>query len=518
MNRPDLPRNINLASWFVDQPAEKYADRIAILEEDRSLTYRALQSLVNRAGNSLRRLGCAPGDRVVIRLPDGVAFAAAFFGALKIGAIPVPISPLGKISEYISCMNDSGARYAITSDLDSASAGAPRRSDVQVITLDEETGTITRTPWTQAFSESSPALDPVPADGRSPALFLYTSGSTGKPKAAVHAHHSLMHANYNVGQGVFQIGQEDRMLSLTRLFFSLGLACGLYFPLFAGGSTVLNSEPNDPRTVASLINKYRPTILVAVPSILAALEKAARNWLEIDWSSLRFIATGGEPLPPGLFERFKSGIGVEILEGLGSTEMINNILSNRPGEGRSGTCGREVPGVEIELRDENGAPVEDGKIGTLYVKSPTALLEYWNKPAETARIRAGEWITLGDKMYRDPDGFFHFCGRNDDMLKIAGEWVVPGVVEAVILKHPDVDYAIVTAREDKQGIKRLVAYIAPKGSREVTAGDLTRFVSERVQPYMVPSIFVVLAELPRTPTGKVDRQLLPRPEWPEPSN
>jgi len=262
-----------------------------------------------------------------------------------------------------------------------------------------------------------------------------------------------------------------------------------------------------------LLAELRPTIFCAVPSVLEVLLRAADSWLTLDLSSLRFIVSAGEPLPIQVFEKYRDRFGVEVLDGLGSTELLSHVISNRPRHARAGTCGVPVPQVEVMLVDESGVPVGDNEIGTAWVRSVPSFVEYWRRPEVTARTKVDGWIATGDKLYRSSDGYYHFCGRTDDMIKVSGQWVLPREVESVICQHPAIESAVVTTRQDPSGRRRLVAYVVPAPGVAPTVSELVRDSSVRLPEHMMPSAFVVMSTIPRTPTGKVTRGALPEPSW-----
>ncbi len=510
---PDIPSQLNIASWFVDRPAQEHPERLAILGERNEVRYRDLGELTNRAGNALRILGCGPGDRVLIGLPDSVEFIAAFFGATKIGAVAVPVNPWSSTAEYRHYLADSGARLAI---VDAAAlrqftpAVGERGCELVAVTGDSVSDS-SEPSWRSRIDAASPTLAPYPTGAQDPAFFLYTSGSTGLPKAAVHRHKNMVVTSRSFAQGVLNMVRDDRVLSIPKLFFAYGLGNGMYFPFSVGASTILNPRKPELDTVAELIARCRPTILFAVPTFLRVLFKEMENGLCLDLSSVRLVVYGGEPAPAGLFDHFGRKFGLEMLEGFGSTEMLQTFLSNRPGQARSGTCGVEVPSYEVRLVGDDGQSVTSGEIGTLWIKGESAFTEYWNRPDLTSRAKVGDWVVTGDRFYRDADGYYHFCGRNDDLIKIAGMWASPRDVESVLCQHSGAEQAVVLATEGESGTKQLVAYVTAKDGSELSSSGLRQYLAERLPEHMLPAALFVLREFPLTGSGKIDRRSLPKP-------
>jgi benzoate-CoA ligase family protein len=510
----DVPHELNIASWFIDGPAERHGSRIAILGTEKAVDYRCLAELTSRTGNALRSLGCKPADRVLIALPDSVAFVAAFFGAAKIGAIPVPVSPVLTAADYSYYLRDSGAKVAIVHSNALAEFRLARAEIAPtIIVVGEACDMAPAIGWDDIVSKADPSLEPVRTMGHDAAFCLYTSGSTGQQKAVVHRHANMVAASRNVGMGVFNIGPDDRTLSISRLFFAYGLCSGLYFPLSVGASTILHSERIQLDTIVQLISVYRPTMLFGLPSFFTTLLEASRTWLDIDLSSVRFIVSGGEPTPPQLCKGFRHKFGLEVLDGMGSTEMLTQFLCNRPGFARPGSCGQVVPNCEVRLVDDNEQDVAAGEIGILWVKGDTAFAEYWNKPGLTDRTKKGDWIVTNDRCYRDSAGFYYHCGRADEMVKMSGLWVSLRDIETALLEHPAVTDAKVIETVDSQGKKRLVGFFVGRDQLSPKVSELHSSVARKLPIHMIPSAFVRLSAIPLTSTGKVDRGALPTPRW-----
>ena len=516
---PSLPSVFNIADEFVSLPGREHPEKMAILGTERQVTYGALESEMNRVAQALRDSGCRPRDRVLIVLPDSVEFVASFFGAAKIGAIAVPVNPLARAPDYRHYLANSGAKFAVVQASivgEFAAAGGASALEAVVIAggkpgRPQNVGRKT-VRWDDWLPPGSVHVAAHPTSPTDPAFFLYTSGSGGPPKAAVHRHQDLVVTSRNFAQGVLGLRADDRTFSVSKLFFAYGLGNGMYFPFFLGAGTVLS--PDWPRAdrVAQIVAQYRPTVFFAVPTFYAAVISEAERGLRVDFSSVRLAVSAGESLPAEVFERFRDRFGVEILDGIGSTEMLHVFLSTRPGGARPGTCGREVPGYEARILDDAKERVADGEIGNLWVKGESAFVEYWQIPDLTARVKQDGWVLTGDKFTRDADGYFHYTGRSDDMMKVSGMWVSPGEVENALLGHPAVAECAVVGRADAMGLVHPVAFIVLRAGIATPAGgldsEINGWLRTRLAGFKCPHEFRFVAELPKTATGKIQRFLL----------
>lgn len=505
----EIPGQFNIAEYFVDQPAHAHPDRVATLGESASLTYGELRETVHRAGSALRESGCQPGDRVLIALPDSAEFIAAFLGAARIGAVAVPVNSMTRTADYAYYLNDSGARFAIV-HRDALAEFLPaceQQPVEQLVVVGAGAAAnprgVTSEDW---LRRGSGRCEAHPTQAADTAFFLYTSGSGGTPKAAVHQHKDMLVTSRSFAQGVLGLRSDDRTFSVSKLFFAYGLGNGMYFPFSVGAATILNPERPKAGRAIELVAKYRPTVFFSVPTFYAALLREADR-THADFSSVRLAVSAGEALPAELFERFRQRFGLEILDGIGSTEMLHMFISTRPGTTRPGTCGTEVPNYEAKILDAQGESVRDGEIGNLWVKGQSAFARYWNKPELTARTRKGDWVNTGDKFFRDAAGDYHYCGRADDMIKVAGMWVSPGEVENAILGHPEVVEAAVVGLTDPTGLTRPVAFVVPRagaGAPEL-ARQIQEFVRARLPSYKCPAEVRFETDLPKTATGKIQR-------------
>ncbi|HXV85678.1 MAG TPA: benzoate-CoA ligase family protein, partial [Gemmatimonadales bacterium] len=470
-----LPLQFNVATWFVDRnvgrglserpaftcldtdparwpwvpaPARPEAAEGAAANTLR-LTYGDVQALTNRAGNAFRDLGVRQEDRVLLLCLDGPEFLAAFWGAIKIGAVPVPVNTLLRTEDYAYLLTDSRARAAIISSPLLATvrpvlARAPALEHVLVAGGDPGP----YRPFEAHLAAAPDQLEAAVTSRDDPAFWLYSSGSTGFPKGAVHLHHDMVVCAETYARQVLGISQEDRVYSAAKLFFAYGLGNAGYFPMSVGAESILTPQRATPQSVFQVITAHRPTLFFGVPTLFAAmlaLDDAERRY---DVSSLRACVSAGEALPEELYTRWRQRFGLEILDGIGTTEILHIFLSNRPGQVRPGSSGVPVPGYEAAVVDDEGRPLPAREIGNLRVKGDSTMALYWNQHDKTGQTLFGPWIQTGDKYYQDEDGFFWYAGRADDMLKVSGNWVSPVEVEATLLKHPAVLEAAVVGAED----------------------------------------------------------------------
>jgi benzoate-CoA ligase family protein len=507
---------MNAGAVFVDDNVRaERGGSLAVLDAatGATLTYAQVLELVNRTGNALRDLGVRRGERVMLLLPDGAPFIAGFFGAIKIGAVAVPVNTLLKPYDYEYLVNDSNARVLIVHESFAGSV-EPIRDRLKDVTHVVVVGAA-RPPdrrFDDWIAAASPELDAVEMDRDDQAFWLYSSGTTGFPKGAIHLQHDMLCTAEWVGGGVFGINDRDRTFSVAKLFFAYGLGNALYFPFSVGASTILYPEKPAPERCFEIIERHRPTIFYAVPTAYAAMLAAAeRSDRTYDLSSLRVCSSAGEPLPAALYERWKARFGVEILDGIGSTEALHTFISNRPGRVRAGSSGELVPGYDARIVDPDGRDIPPGEIGDLLIKGDSICAGYWNQPEKTAATIVGEWIRTGDKYSRDADGYFWYHGRSDDMLKSGGQWVSPAEVEAAIVAHDAVLECGVVGREDKEGLVKPLAFVVLKpgrtGSPEL-ADELKQFVKTRIAVYKCPRWIAFVDALPKTATGKIQRYKL----------
>jgi benzoate-CoA ligase len=512
--RPDLydalPRRFSAAAHFVDRHVvEGRADNVAVVSAGRRITYGEMHAQVNRVGNALRRLGVRIEERVPLLLRDGPEFVSSFWGAMKIGAVPVPVSPLLRQPEWEYILDDSRARIAIVDETLEAGIDAARprleRLERVLVAGEPRAGCS----FHELVAEQSAELAPADTTKDDVAFWMYTSGSTGTPKAAMHLQHDMLVCCETYARSVLGIGEADRCYSTAKLCFAYGLGNALYFPFHVGAATVLDAERPTPARIAELITRERPTLFFAVPTTYSATLRAAEAGdAEFDLGSLRCCVSAGEPLPRSVHERWRERFGLEILDGLGSTELCHIAISNRPGGVRPGSVGTVVPGYDAKIVDDDGVELPTPEIGHLMVQGESACAGYWNQHARTKQTFVGEWVRTGDRCFRDAEGRFWFVGRSDDMFKVGGIWVSPIEVEGALLEHAAVTEAAVVGAAAEDHLVRPLAFVVLASGHEPTpsvAAELQDFVCTRLGRRKTPRSVVFVPELPKSATGKVQR-------------
>jgi len=494
-----VPERFNAAAHFVDRNvAVGRGAKVAIECGDERVTYDELLRNVNRAGSALQKLGVRHEERVLLLMLDGPAFAYCFFGAIKIGAVPVPLNTLWKPADYAHVIRDSRAAVAIVSPelapSIAAMAAQERRGLRHVITAIDE-----------LLASGQTTLDADDTHRDAPAFWLYSSGSTGAPKGCVHLQHDMVICAELFGKGVLGIRESDRAFSVAKLFFAYGLGNALYFPLSVGATTILWPGRPAPQDVYAVIEKHRPTLFYSVPTGYAMMLAQEGRF---DLSSIRLAVSAGESLPATLYERFKQRFGVDVIDGIGSTEALHMFISNRPDAIRPGSSGLIVPGYDARILDEDKQTVAAGQIGNLWIGGDSVCDRYWNRHEKSKETIEGGWIRTGDKYSQDADGFYWYAGRSDDMLKVGGQWVSPIEVEGALVAHPAVLECGVVGREDKDALVKPMAFVVLRDS--AAAGDelargLQEFVRERLAEYKRPRWVQFVPELPKTATGKIQR-------------
>ena len=509
----DLGRRYNAATTFIDSHRGARDDRIAIRCQGASVTYGELAANVDRAGNALRALGVEMEQRVVIQCVDSPAFVCAFFGAIKIGAIPVPTNTLLTPHDLRYIVEDSRAVAVVVSapllpKVLEIRPDLPRLRHVLVTGGPGQDGVLS---FEDALQAADAELDPADTTPDDACFWLYSSGTTGFPKGAVHLQHDMLICAETYGAKVLGSTENDRHFTVSPLFHAYGLGNGVFFPLYVGASSVLKPERPTPELVYDLITKERPTVLFTAPTFYAALLAYPAAGFAYDLSSLRFAVSAGEALPKPLFDAWKKRFGTEILDGIGSTEMLHIFISNLPGSARGGTSGKVVPGYKAKIVDDDGTELPAGESGHLWVAGDSACAYYWNKHEKTKATIRGEWMVTGDKYHLDPDGCFTYEGRSDDMLKVSGQWVSPAEVEAALMGHDSVLEAAVVGAKDKDELVKPKAYVILKNSMagdDALADELKAFVKGRITPYKYPRWIVFTNELPKNAAGKIQRYKL----------
>ena len=513
-----LPETFNVATHFVDRNVQEgRGEKIAIECGDERVSYRQLLERTNRVGNALHELGIRQEERVLLLLLDTPEFLYSFFGAIKIGAVAVPINTQTRKQDLEYILNDCQARVAIVSEallshLQNIPRGRLRYLREMVVVGERSEGVEAggncrnlRGLMKAASAELGAAL----TSKDEPAFWLYSSGSTGASKGCVHLHHDMVVCCELYAKGILQMNESDRCFSVARLFFAYGLGNAGYFPLGCGATTILDPAHPTPASIYADIERYRPTLFFSVPTNFAALLAHHReDGREFDLSSVRHAISAGEALPAPLFQRFKERFGVEILDSLGSTETLQMVIANRPGEAKPGSSGKIIPGYEARLVNECGNDVPTNEIGDLLIKGDSTCTGYWNQHEKTKETFVGGWFRTGDKYYQDEEGYFWYAGRANDLFKVNGQWLSPTEVESALIAHRAVREAAVVAREDEDGLTKPAAYVVLNAEftpSERLRCELQELVAQEIGWYKRPRWVEFLAEIPKTVTGKLQR-------------
>jgi benzoate-CoA ligase len=502
------PAEFNFAQHLILSHQQR-ADKTAVIDDQGALSYAELTQHIQRFATGLRALGLKREERVLLLMHDSSDWIVAFLGALYAGVVPVAVNTLLTAEDYAFMLANSRAQAALVSaallpTLQAALAHGGH--EVQHLVVSRPVGALPAGAVNMAdwIAHNAPSL-PAPTLADEPAFWLYSSGSTGKPKGTVHTQGNLYWTAELYGKGVLALRETDVVFSAAKLFFAYGLGNALTFPLTAGATVVLMAERPTPQATFKRMVDHQPTVFYGAPTgyggMLASQDLPAKSQV-----ALRLCSSAGEALPRDIGERWTAHFGCEIIDGIGSTEMLHVFLSNRPGDVRYGTTGKPVPGYEVELRDENGAVLTGhNEIGDLFIQGPSSALMYWNNRDKTRDTFQGVWTKSGDKYSRDPDGYYTYAGRNDDMLKVSGIYVSPFEVEATLVQHPAILEAAVIGKTDTDGLVKTKAFIVLKTGHSLSEEEVKAFVKEHLAPYKYPRFIEFVAELPKTATGKIQR-------------
>jgi benzoate-CoA ligase len=505
----DIPRDYNAAHDLIERNlAAGRADKLAYIDDSGRYTYGELAERVNRAANALTGIGLGMESRIMIALLDTIDFPSVFLGAIKAGIVPVAANTLLTTADYKFMLEDSRARALIVSEallptFEPILGRLPLLERVIVSGTDPHGHTHLQT----LTKDASAAFIPASTTRDDVCFWLYSSGSTGTPKGTVHIHSSLVQTAELYARPVLGIREDDVVFSAAKLFFAYGLGNALTFPLSVGATAVLMAERPTPAAVFKRLKEQRPTIFYGVPTLFGAM-LASSDLPQRDEIALRLCTSAGEALPADLGRRWTERFGVEILDGIGSTEMLHIFISNRTGDVRYGTTGKPVPGYEIRLVDELGQAVATGELGELQINGPTSAIHYWNNRARSLATFVGPWTRAGDKYSVDENGYYTYGGRSDDMLKVSGMYVSPFEVEAALVTHPAVLEVAVIGIADEQQLIKPKAYVVTKAGvhgDDALAEQLKQHVKERLAAFKYPRWVEFLSELPKTATGKIQR-------------
>ncbi len=506
------PESFNFARHLLDANLGR-GDKTAYIDDVGTLTYGGLDERTRRVAAALAAAGVKREERVLVLMQDGTDWPAAFLGAIFAGVVPVAVNTLLTADDFAYMLEHSRAQLALVSGaVLPALKTALVKSDheVQKVVVSRpvaplDFGEVEFDAWLDRHAPASRAAQTHADD---PCFWLYSSGSTGRPKGTVHSHANPYWTIELYAKRVLQLRESDVAFSAAKLFFAYGLGNGLTFPLAVGATTLLMAERPTPeaffKRMRGQVGGVRPTVFFCAPtgyaSMLAHPDLPGRGEV-----ALRMGSSAGEALPADIGERFRAHFAADIVDGLGSTEMLHIFISNRPGEVRYGTTGWPVPGYVVELRGDDGCPPPDGEPGDLYIQGPSSAMMYWGNREKTRETFQGGWTRSGDKYVHNADGTYTYAGRSDDMLKVSGIWVSPFEVEATLVQHPAVLEAAVIGVGDEEGLVKTKAFVVLKSGASATDADLKTFVKNRLAPYKYPRLIEFVDELPKTATGKIQR-------------
>lgn len=487
------------------------AGHTAYVDDHGTLSYGRLEERSRRLARALAEAGIRREERVLLLMLDGNDWPVSFLGCLYAGVVPVAVNTLLTADDYAYMLAHSRAQAALVSGallptLQAAMEKTPH--ELRTVFVSQPAGALPAgmTDLAGTLDSAAPPVAPAPTLADDPGFWLYSSGSTGKPKGTVHTHANLWWTAELYGKAVLGLTEADVCFSAAKLYFAYGLGNALTFPLSVGATVILMAERPTPDAVFKRWTRaeHAPTVFFGAPTgyagMLASPALPAPGAVR-----LRMGSSAGEALPAEIAQRFKAHYGCDIVDGIGSTEMLHVFISNRPDDVRYGTTGKPVPGYDIELRGEDGHAVADGEVGDLYIRGPSSALMYWGNREKSRETFQGGWTKSGDKYVRDADGYYTYAGRSDDMLKVSGIYVSPFEVESTLMQHPAVLEAAVVGTPDAQGLTKTKAFVVLKAGRQAGEDELKAFVKERLAPYKYPRQIEFIAELPKTATGKIQR-------------
>jgi len=505
----NIPRRYNAAVDFIDRNlVEGREANSAVIDGDGSYSYRELAQRVNRCGNALTGLGLRREDRVALLLPDTIDFPVAFWGCIKAGIVPIPLNTLLTTRDYLYILEDSRAGTLIISAalLERILPVRDQLPGLQHIIVSGEGAALPSLAVLMQAADTN--LEAAPTTRDDIAFWLYSSGSTGTPKGVLHCHSHLIQTAVRYGLGILKMREQDVVFSAAKLFFAYGLGNGMSFPFLVGATSILLAQRPTPALVLDTLQRRRPTVFFGVPSLYAALLAQPDLWPAPGSLRLRACVSAGEALPEDIGNKCQQYFGAPVLDGIGSTELLHIFISNRLDEVHYGSTGKPVPGYRVKLVNEQDHAVGVSEIGELVVSGPSAAVAYWNQRDKSLHTFRGAWTYTGDKYTVDRDGYYHYCGRTDDMLKVGGQWVSPFEVEATLIQHESVQEAAVVGRQDEHHLVKPKAYVVLKPGVESSAKlavEIQEFVKSRIAMHKYPRWIEFIDSLPKTATGKIQR-------------
>ncbi len=509
-----VPTPYNITTKLVDENvAGGRGDKIAVYYKDKTYTYREIQAYINQVGNALHILGVHQDERVMLVMKDTPEAVASFYGSIKIGAVPIFVNTMYRADDLRYLLNDSRARTLIIDEefIDTVGTWQQMHHYLKTTVIVGKRHQASHISFHDIVSRCSDKLEAAYTTEDDPAFWNYTSGSTGVPKGAVHLQHDIFTCIENYAKGTLGLREDDILFSASKVFFAYGLGNTMFYPFGVGGAAVLLPERPLPETIFETVSQYRPTVFFGVPTLYASMLQVADAEKKYDLSSLRICTSAGEALPREIYFAWKKRFGLDILDGIGSTEILHIFISNRPGDVKPGSSGKLVQGYTARLVDGEGKEVPDGEMGTLHIKGESIAAFYWRQHDKTKVSMLGEWFNTGDQYYRDEEGYYHYCGRGDDMLKVGGIWVSPVEVEEALMAHPAVFQAAVVAKKDAHGLIKPKAFVVLKEGyepSEALAKEIQVFVKGSIAPYKFPRWIEFVSALPMTETGKIQRYKL----------
>jgi 4-hydroxybenzoate-CoA ligase len=499
----------NAVTWLLDRNVDEgRGGKLAYTDTISELTFGGLQQQTRRVANMLRRLGVRREERVAMIMLDTIDFPVVFLGAIRAGIVPVPLNTLLTSDQYAYVLADCRARVLFISEalLPVVKDMVGRMSDLDYVVVSGRDAQGYKK-LSDELAVESDVFTTAPTHPDEPAFWLYSSGSTGMPKGVRHLHSNLAATADTYARQVLGIREDDVCLSAAKLFFAYGLGNALTFPMSVGATTILNSDRPTPAAMFALMNKYNPTIFYGVPTLFSAMLNDEALKAQRGGTRLRICTSAGEALPESVGNAWKARFGVDILDGVGSTELLHIFLSNAPGDIKYGSSGRPVPGYRVRLVNEAGTEVPDGEVGELLVDAPSAGEGYWNQRSKSRQTFEGHWTRTGDKYVRDAEGRYTFCGRSDDMFKVSGIWVSPFEVESALITHPAVLEAAVVPEADPEGLLKPKAFVVLRADTK-TGGlqdALKEHVKQKIGVWKYPRWIEFVDSLPKTATGKIQR-------------